>query len=164
MSSLILLYQWSLAMFLLCFPLTLERRPVDALISRVRRSVSHTQLMHDQGRSMQEFKRRMWLQELLEEVHTADKHTPPVQSKTPSQTFNAKTVQLKPPGATKDLPERLSLVEESLTLPQETNKALPYKDQHIKVPIKRKKKARLGRRRDNEKNRRRARSAFRAEP
>ncbi|XP_037538938.1 parathyroid hormone-related protein [Nematolebias whitei] len=164
MSSLNLLYQWILAVFLLCFPMTLERRPVDALINRARRSVSHTQLMHDKSRSMQEFRRRMWLQELLEEVHTADKPAPPVQSRTTSQTFSVKTLLQKPSGATKDLPEKFSADGDDPNLPQETNKAMAFKDQSLKVATKRKKKVRLGRRRDSEKKRRRARSVFTVGP
>ncbi|XP_013872573.1 parathyroid hormone-like hormone b [Austrofundulus limnaeus] len=164
MSSLNLLYQWILAVFLLCFPIALEKRPVDALINRTRRSVSHTQLMHDKSRSMQEFRRRMWLQELLKQVHTADKPAPPVQSKTPSQTFSVKTQLQKPSEATKDLPEKFSADGDGPNLPQETNKVMAFKDQPLKVATKRKKKVRLGRRRDSEKKRRRARSAFAAGP
>uniref|UniRef100_H3C2L7 Parathyroid hormone-like hormone b n=1 Tax=Tetraodon nigroviridis TaxID=99883 RepID=H3C2L7_TETNG len=40
-----------------------------------RRSVSHAQLMHDKGRSLQDFSRRMWLHQLLEGVHTANEET-----------------------------------------------------------------------------------------
>ncbi|XP_019934959.1 parathyroid hormone-related protein-like [Paralichthys olivaceus] len=158
MCSIVLLHQWSLAVFLLCSPVTLDGRPVDALSSRTRRSVSHAQLMHDKGRSLQEFKRQMWLQELLEEVHTADEQAPPVQSRTPSQTFSGNALHQKPPGATKNLPDRFRLDKEGPNLPQETNKELAYKDQPLKVATKRKKKVRLGRRRENDKRRRRARS------
>lgn len=123
-----------------------------------RRSVSHAQLMHDKGRSLQEFKRRTWLQELLEEVHTADEQAPPVQSRTPSQTFSGNSLHQKPPGASKNLPDRFRLDKEGPNLPQETNKDQAYKDQPLKVATKRKKKVRLGRRRENDKRRRRARS------
>lgn len=120
--------------------------------------MSHAQLMHDKGRSLQEFKRRTWLQELLEEVHTADERTTPVQSRTPSQTFSGNALLQKPSGATKDLPDRFRLDGDSTNLPQETNKALAYDDQPLKVATKRKKKVRLGRRRENDKKRRRTRS------
>ncbi|KAM3870526.1 parathyroid hormone-like hormone b [Diretmus argenteus] len=154
-----MLHQWSLAVFLLCSPVTLGGRPVDALSSRTRRSVSHAQLMHDKGRSLQEFKRRMWLQELLEEVHTADERAPPVQSRTTSHTsFSGSALHQKPPGGTKNLPLRFRLDREGANLPQETNKDLAYKDQPLKVATKRKKKVRLGRRRESDKKRRRARS------
>lgn len=126
--------------------------------------MSHAQLMHDKGRSLQEFKRRMWLQELLEEVHTADERAPPVQSRTQSQTFSGNALLEKPPGATKNLPDRFRLDREGPNLPQETNKALAYKDQPLKVVTKRKKKVRLGRRRESDKKRRRARSVSTKEP
>lgn len=129
-----------------------------------KRTVSHAQLMHDKGRSMQDFRRRMWLHELLVEVHTADERAPPVQSRTLGQTFVGSVLHQKPPGATKDLPERIRLDRQGHILPQETNKAMPYKDQSLKVATKRKKKARLGRRRENEKKRRQARSAMTKEP
>ncbi|XP_059190715.1 parathyroid hormone-related protein-like [Centropristis striata] len=161
MCSIVMLHQWSLAVFLLCSPVTLDGRPVDALSSRTRRSVSHAQLMHDKGRSLQEFKRRMWLQELLEEVHTADERA---MSRTQSQTFSGNVLHEKPPGATKNLPDRFRLDREGPNLPQETNKALAYKDQPLKVATKRKKKVRLGRRRESDKKRRRARSVTTREP
>ncbi|XP_047452726.1 parathyroid hormone-related protein-like [Mugil cephalus] len=155
MCSVVMLHHWSLTVFLLCSPASLDGRPLEALSNRTKRSVSHAQLMHDKGRSLQEFKRRMWLQGLLEEVHTADA---PPHSKTPSQTFSGNALHQKPAGATKDLPDRLRLDREDPNLPQETNKALAYKDQPLKVATKRKKKVRLGRRRENDKKRRRARS------
>ncbi|XP_065812786.1 parathyroid hormone-like hormone b [Labrus bergylta] len=165
MCSIVLIHQWSLAVFLLCSPVTLDGRPVDALNSRTKRSVSHAQLMHDKGRSMQEFKRRMWLHELLEEVHTADDRAPPVQSRTQSQTFSGNALPDKPPGASKNLPDRFRPDRDGSNLPQETNKALAYKDQPLKVATKRKKKARLGRRRESEnKKRRRARSVKNTKP
>lgn len=121
--------------------------------------MSHAQLMHDKGRSLQEFKRRMWLHELLEEVHTADEQASPVQpSRAQTQTFSGNAVHEKPPGATKNLPDRVGLYREGPNLPQETNKALAYQDQPLKVATKRKKKVRLGRRRESDKKRRRARS------
>ncbi|KAM6937055.1 parathyroid hormone-related protein-like [Xenentodon cancila] len=162
MCSFILLHQWSLAVFLLCSPVSLDGKP--ALINRTRRSVSHAQLMHDKGRSMQEFRRRLWLHELLVEVHTADERAPPVQSRTLGQTFIGNALHQKPPGATKDLSERIKLDKEGPVLPQETNKAVAYKDQPLKVATKRKKKVRLGRRRENEKKRRRVRSPITKEP
>ncbi|KAF7669864.1 hypothetical protein LDENG_00128770 [Lucifuga dentata] len=120
--------------------------------------------MHDKGRSLQEFKRRMWLQELLEEVHTADERAPPLQSRTPGHTFSGSDPLQKPPGATKNLPDRFRLDREGPNLPQETHKSLAYKDQPLKVATKRKKKVRLGRRRENDKKRRRARSVTAKEP
>ncbi|XP_077566808.1 parathyroid hormone-related protein-like [Stigmatopora nigra] len=159
MCSIVLLHQWSLAVFLLCSPAMPYGRPVDALSSRMRRSVSHAQLMHDKGRSMQELKRRLWLQELLEEVHTADERAPPTHSRTPN--FSGNELHQKTPEATKNLPHRFGVDREGPVLPQETNKAMAYKDQDqpLKVATKRKKKTKLGRRREGDKKRRRTRSA-----
>ncbi|XP_044049341.1 parathyroid hormone-like hormone b [Siniperca chuatsi] len=164
MCSIFMLHQWSLAVFLLCSPVTLDGKPVDALSNRTRRSVSHAQLMHDKGRSLQEFKRRMWLHELLEKVHTAEEQAPPVQTGTQIQTFSGNALHEKPPGGTKNLPDRFRLDREGPNLPQETNKALAYKDQPLKVATKRKKKVRLGRRRESDKKRRRARSVTTKDP
>ncbi|XP_027884631.1 parathyroid hormone-like hormone b [Xiphophorus couchianus] len=160
MFALVLLHQWSLAVFLLCFPVTFEGRAADVLINRTRRSVSHAQLLHDKSRSIQEYRRRTWLQELLEEVHTAGEHVPPAQSRTQSQVFSGSSLQQKPQGASKDLLERVNLDEAVPHLTQETNKATAYKEHDLKVTTKRKKKVRLGRRRENEKKRRRARAAI----
>ncbi|XP_038164873.1 parathyroid hormone-like hormone b [Cyprinodon tularosa] len=159
MYSLMLLHQWSLAVILLCSPVTFEGRPADALINRPRRSVSHAQLMNDKSRSIQEHRRKTWLQQLLEEVHTAGEHAPPVQSRTQGQTSSGNVLHQKPQGASKDLLEKFNVDRIGPHLPQETIKASPYKDQDLKVTTKRKKKVRLGRRRENEKKRRRTPSA-----
>ncbi|XP_034542490.1 parathyroid hormone-related protein-like [Notolabrus celidotus] len=165
MCSIVPIHQWSLAVFLLCSSVTLDGKPVDALSSRARRSVSHVQLMHDKGSSLQELKRRMWLHELLEEVHTAGERAPSVQSRAQSQTFSGNALPEKPPGATKNLHDRFGTDRDGSHLPQETNKALAYKDQPLKVATKRKKKARLGRRRESDnKKRSRARSVSTKEP
>ncbi|XP_061678048.1 parathyroid hormone-related protein-like [Syngnathoides biaculeatus] len=152
MCSVLLFHQWTLAVFLLCSPMA----PADALSSRMRRSVSHAQLMHDKGRSMQELKRRLWLQELLEEVHTADERAPPAHGGTPD--FSGNDLRQKPPEATKNTAHGFGSDREGPVLPQETDKALAYKDRPLKAATKRKKKARLGRRREGDKKRRRTRS------
>ncbi|CAB1313399.1 unnamed protein product, partial [Coregonus sp. 'balchen'] len=129
-----------------------------------RRSVSHAQLMHDKGRSLEEFKRRLWLQELLDKVHTADSvRAPPPQSRNNANgghiTFSGNALRPpKPPGGTKNLPLSFRLGGEGGNLPQETNKSVAYKDQPLKVATKRKKKVKgeRGRRRESEKRRRRA--------
>ncbi|XP_029969037.1 parathyroid hormone-like hormone a [Salarias fasciatus] len=174
-----LVQQWCFAVFLLCSPAPHHGRPIDALSGRTRRSVSHAQLMHDKGRVLQDFKRRMWLQELLDEVHTAEIRD--LQIRTggaggggaggsssgagsavgvpgvgihPSTTGS--TLHSKPAGGTKNLPlsfrqEEEEEEEEGTNLPQETNKA-------PRTSGKKKKKGRGGRRREGEKRRRRARS------
>ncbi|MEQ2205917.1 hypothetical protein XENOCAPTIV_018206 [Xenoophorus captivus] len=93
---------------------------------------------------LQDFRRRIFLQGLLDAVHTAEIF--PVRSVgaggssgagvglpgpglgiNPSTTGS--TLQSKPPGGTKNLPITFQVEEEEGTnLPQETNKSQPYKD------------------------------------
>ncbi|XP_073336533.1 parathyroid hormone-like hormone a [Pagrus major] len=171
------LQRWCFALFLLCSPVPHYGRPIDALSSRIKRSVTHAQLMHDKGRALQDFKRRMWLQELLDEVHTAEVRDLPVQTTSGGGSSSGagvglpgvglginlsttgSTLHSKPPGGTKNLPISFRLEEEEGTnLPQDTeqNKNQTYKDGGQKV--KRKKKGRSGKRREGEKRKRRARS------
>ncbi|KAM9377774.1 parathyroid hormone-like hormone b [Pholidichthys leucotaenia] len=164
MCSIVVLHQWSLAVFLLCSPVPLDGRPADGLSNRTKRSVSHAQLMHDKGRTLHEYKRRMLIQELLKVVHTANERTPPVQSRTQTQTYSGNALPQKPPEATKDLADRFSPDGDGANLPQETNKDLAYKDQPLKDATKRKKKVRVGRRRESDKKRRRARSVMTKRP
>lgn len=126
--------------------------------------------MHDKGRALQDFKRRMWLQELLDEVHTAEIRDLPVRTTSGAGSSSGagvdvnlsttgSTLHSKPPGGTKHLPITFRLEEEEGTnLPQETNKSQTYKDGVLKAPGKKKKKGRSGKRRDGEKRKRRARS------
>lgn len=146
-----------LPLFLIQFNLTLAL----FFFAVRKRSVGHAQLMHDKGRTIHEYTRRMWLHELLEEVHTADDRAPPAQSRTSSQSFSGN--HQKPSGATKDLSDRFRQDRVGPNLPQETNKAQAYKES-LKVATKRKKKVRLGRRRENDKKRRRARSVLTKAP
>ncbi|KAJ8002656.1 hypothetical protein DPEC_G00161160 [Dallia pectoralis] len=163
--SRVLFQQWSLAVFLLCSPMNVHGTPIGDISNRIRRSVSHAQLMHDKGHSLQVIKRRLWLQELLEEVHTADRERPPPpQTRTNPNvghsTFSGRPLSPpKPPGGTKNLSLSVQLDKEIGHLPQETNKSIAYKDQPLKVATKRKKKVKgeRGRRRESEKWRRRAR-------
>ncbi|XP_026182776.1 parathyroid hormone-like hormone a [Mastacembelus armatus] len=169
------LQQWCFALFLLCSPVPHDGRPMDALSSRIKRSVTHAQLMHDKGRTLQDFKRRMWLQELLDEVHTADIRELPVRttggggsssgvglpgvSLGINLSTTGSTLHSKPPGGTKNIPISFRLEEEQGTnLPQETNKSETYNGSVLKTPSKKKKKGRSGKRREGEKRKRRARS------
>ncbi|XP_041636933.1 parathyroid hormone-like hormone a isoform X1 [Cheilinus undulatus] len=171
------LQQWCFALFLLCSPEPHFGRPIDALSNRIKRSVSHAQLMHDKGRALQDFKRRMWLQELLDEVHTAEIRDLPVRTTAGGgsssgagvglpgvglgihMSTTGSTLHSKPPGGTKNLPIIFKLEEEEGTnLPQETNKSQSYKDGVLKTTGKKKKKGRSGKRREGEKRKRRARS------
>ncbi|XP_037315561.1 parathyroid hormone-like hormone a [Pungitius pungitius] len=164
-SSRRLLQRWCFSVFLLCSPVPHFGRPIDAP-SRTRRSVTHAQLMHDKGRTLQDFKRRMWLQELLDEVHTAAvRDLPGGAVLNPSTTGS--TLHSKPPGGTKHLPVGFGPEEEvgggRTNLPQETNEYQVYKDGAPRAPGKKKKKGRSGRRREGDKRKRRARSAGRRE-
>ncbi|KAI5100258.1 parathyroid hormone-related protein isoform X1 [Silurus meridionalis] len=175
-----ILQQWCLAVFLLCSPVPHYGRPIDALSNRIKRSVTHAQLMHDKGRTLQEFKRRMWLQELLHEVHTAELHE--VQQRGGISggggsisvgvpmgvgmgiSLSPGTANPKPVGGTKNLPISFSPEdEEGTNLPQETNKSQIYKDGAPKAGMKKKKKGKAGKRRDGEKRKRRTRSPDRPE-
>ncbi|KAK2893143.1 hypothetical protein QQF64_034894 [Cirrhinus molitorella] len=162
------LQQWFFALFLLCSPVPHHGRPIDALSSRMKRSVTHAQLMHDKGRTLQDFKRRMWLHELLHEVHTAEIRDIP-QSGGGGLTvavpmgvgvsIGMGTAHPKPAGGTKNLPISFRQEdEEGTNLPQETNKSQTYKESTLKAIGKRKKKGRAGKRREGEKRKRRARS------
>lgn len=169
------LQQWLFALFLLCSPVPCAYgRPIDALSNRIKRSVTHAQLMHDKGRTLQDFKRRLWLQELLDEVHTAEIRDLPIRTTSSGGSTSGaelpgasvgihlsttgSTLHSKPPGGTKNLPISFRLDdEEGTNLPQETNKSQTYKDMGLKVTGKKKKKGRSGKRRE-EKRKRRARS------
>ncbi|CAL1568276.1 unnamed protein product [Knipowitschia caucasica] len=170
------LQQWCFALFLLCSPVPHYGRPINALSNRIRRSVTHAQLMHDKGRTLQDFKRRMWLQELLDEVHTAEIRDLPIRTTSSGGSTSGaggglsggsvdinlsttgSTLHSKPPGGTKNLPLSFGLPEEDAHLPQETNKSHTYKDGNLKTTSKRKKKGRSGKRREGDKRKRRARS------
>lgn len=128
--------------------------------------------MHDKGRTLQDFKRRMWLQELLDEVHTAEIRDLPIRTTSGGGSSSGgqavglginlsttgSTLHSKPPGGTKNLPIFGLDEEEGTNLPQETNKSQTYKDSVLKAPGKKKKKGRSGKRREGEKRKRRARS------
>ncbi|KAF7229492.1 transcript variant X1 [Nothobranchius furzeri] len=147
------LQNWFFAVVLLCSPVPHDGRPLDAISSRTRRSVSHTQLMHDKSRTLQDFRRRMWLQELLGVIHTAEAHHletgggSGLLGANPSTTGT--TLQSKRPGGIKNLPISAQLEEEE---------TVKYNDSMMKSPGRRKKKARSGKRREGEKRKRRARS------
>ncbi|XP_036801462.1 parathyroid hormone-related protein-like, partial [Oncorhynchus mykiss] len=161
---------WCFAVFLLCSPVPHYGRPIDGLANRMKRSVTHAQLMHDKGRTLQDFKRRMWLQELLEEVHTAEIRELPARPVFSSglglglpgagvgvslglgTTGGTLHPHPKPPGGTKNLPINFHMEEEGTNLPQETNKSQTYKDKDGARRAKegKKKKGRNGKRREGE--------------
>ncbi|NP_001036789.1 parathyroid hormone-like hormone b isoform X1 [Danio rerio] len=151
-----MLRHWGFAVFLLTIPIPIQSRATNAPSSRQRRSVGHAQMMHDRSRSLHDRKRRMWLQDLLEQVHTAQVWDSPNQSEGSVQTLS--WPRPKHTGSTKNIP--LGYQMESIgtrdDLPQETSKSLTYEEQPLKAAMKRKSKMCLGRWRERDRRRDRA--------
>lgn len=113
-----------------------------------KRAVSEHQLLHDKGKSIQDLRRRIFLQNLIEGVNTAEIRATSEVSPNP-----------KPATNTKNYPVRFGSEDEGRYLTQETNKSQTYKEQPLKASGK-KKKAKPGKRKEQEKKKRRARSAW----
>ncbi|PKU28851.1 parathyroid hormone-related protein [Limosa lapponica baueri] len=113
-----------------------------------KRAVSEHQLLHDKGKSIQDLRRRIFLQNLIEGVNTAEIRATSEVSPNP-----------KPATNTKNYPVRFGSEDEGRYLTQETNKSQTYKEQPLKVSGK-KKKAKPGKRKEQEKKKRRARSTW----
>lgn len=146
----VFLQQWCLAVFLLSCSAPTHGRAVPGLSRRLKRAVSEHQLLHDKGRSIQELRRRIFLQNLIEGVNTAEiRSTSEVSPNT------------KPSTNTKNYNNhvRCGNCDEGGYLTQETNKAQPYKEPALKTPGK-KKKVKPGKRKEQEKKKRRTRSAW----
>ncbi|XP_038596411.1 parathyroid hormone-related protein isoform X2 [Tachyglossus aculeatus] len=143
-----LFQQWSFAVFLLSYSVPTAGRPVEGISRRFKRAVSEHQLLHDKGKSIQDLRRRIFLQNLIEGVNTAEIRATSEVSPNP-----------KPATNTKNYPVRFGNEEEGKCLTQETNKAQTYKDQPLKTPGK-KKKNKPGKRKEQEKKKRRTRSAW----
>ncbi|XP_061618740.1 parathyroid hormone-like hormone a isoform X3 [Phyllopteryx taeniolatus] len=111
-----------------------------------RRSVTHAQLMHDKGRTLQDFKRRVWLQELLDEVHTAEIRQLPLGTPPAPAGDRFPPLSKRPAIGKNFAPQR-----EAAEPPQETDKTLG--------DGKRRKKGRSGKRKDGGERKRRPRSA-----
>ncbi|XP_040271551.1 parathyroid hormone-related protein [Bufo bufo] len=144
-----LLPHCSLAVFILSCSMPTHGRPTQGLNGRVRRAVSEHQLLHDKGRSLQELRRRIFLQSLIEGVNTAEIRAVPDESPRPVPSVkNFNTL-------------RLVSEEEAVTshLTQETHKSQSFKDPPPKIPGK-KKKGKPGKRKEQEKRKRRERSAL----
>ncbi|XP_051495198.1 parathyroid hormone-related protein [Apus apus] len=141
-----LFQQWSFAVFLLSYSVPSYGRSVEGISRRLKRAVSEHQLLHDKGKSIQDLRRRIFLQNLIEGVNTAEIRATSEVSPNP-----------KPATNTKNYPVRFE--DEGRYLTQETNKSQTYKEQPLKVSGK-KKKAKPGKRKEQEKKKRRARSAW----
>ncbi|KAM4678442.1 parathyroid hormone-related protein isoform 1-T3 [Discoglossus pictus] len=144
-----LLPHCSLAVFILSCSLPAQGRPAQGLNGRVRRAVSEHQLLHDKGRSLQELRRRIFLQNLIEGVNTAEIRAVPDESLRPA------------PSAKNFNNVRLVGEVEGVTghLTQETHKSVIYKETPPKVPGK-KKKGKPGKRKEQDRRKRRERSAL----
>ncbi|XP_053498267.1 parathyroid hormone-like hormone b [Ictalurus furcatus] len=143
-----MLRQWSFAVLLLSIPLPVQGQPIHALSNRMRRSVSQAQLMHDRGRYLQDRKRRLWLQELFEQVHTANVWDAPSSSGANLQHVTWGAQAPKTDSSTKDflLDFQLESTGTINILPQETNK-------EQSAATKRKKRVCLGKWRESNKRR-----------
>uniref|UniRef100_A0A671K793 Parathyroid hormone-like hormone b n=1 Tax=Sinocyclocheilus anshuiensis TaxID=1608454 RepID=A0A671K793_9TELE len=151
-----MLRHWGFAVFLLTVPIPVQPRPTNTLSFRQRRSVGHAQMMHDRGRSLHDRKRRTFIQDLLEQVHTAQVWDSHGQREGSVQTPLWSTAHRpKPMGSTKNFP--LSFQMDTIgtrdDLPQETSKTLRYQEQPLKAVSKRKRKMSLGRWRDPDRRR-----------
>ncbi|XP_069484622.1 parathyroid hormone-related protein [Ambystoma mexicanum] len=145
----VFLQQWCLVVFLLSCSAPTHGKPVPGVSRRLKRAVSEHQLLHDKGRSIQELRRRIFLQNLIEGVNTAERSVPEV-SPDPKPSTNTKNYNNN---------VRYGPEDEGKYLTQETNKAAPYKEPALKTTGK-KKKVKPGKRKEQEKKKRRTRSAW----
>lgn len=113
-----------------------------------KRTVSEYQLLHDKGKSLQDIRRRNFLQNLIDGVNTAEIRAMSEVSPNP-----------KPSTVAKNYAVRFGSDDEGKNLTQETNKGQTYKEQPLKAPGK-KKKGKAGKRKEQEKKKRRVRSAW----
>ncbi|XP_039210498.1 parathyroid hormone-related protein isoform X1 [Crotalus tigris] len=143
--------QWSFVVFLLSYCLPSSGRSLEGQGNgrRFKRTVAEYQLLHDKGKSMQDIRRRHFLQNLIEGVNTAEIRAVSEVSPNPKPAVVP----------AKSYPLRFGVDDEGKNLTQETNKTQPYKEQPLKTPGK-KKKGKPGKRKEQEKKRRRIRSAW----
>ncbi|XP_078423704.1 parathyroid hormone-related protein-like [Cetorhinus maximus] len=158
----------SFAIFLLYCSVSTYGKPVDEISIIKKRSVSEHQFMHDKSRAIQELQRRIWLHNVMGELHTAEgrRMTQSQPSRNP-----------KHPATWPDSPDLAVLLikleannnsnNEGTKTPleqvQETNKPGPFKYQNAKKNGKRKKQGKNNKRKAHrgreEKGSRHARSA-----
>ncbi|XP_072510559.1 parathyroid hormone-related protein isoform X4 [Notamacropus eugenii] len=143
-----LFQQWSFAVFLLSYSVPSCGRSVEGLSRRLKRAVSEHQFLHDKGKVIQDLRRRIFLQNLIEGINTAEIRATLEVSPNP-----------KPATNTKNYPVRFGSEDEGRYLTQETNKAQTYKEQPVRTSNK-KKKGKPGKRKEQEKKKRRTRSAW----
>ncbi|KAM9311055.1 parathyroid hormone-related protein [Gastrophryne carolinensis] len=145
-----LLPHCSLAVFILSCTFPAQGRPTHGLNGRVRRAVSEHQLLHDKGRSLQELRRRIFLQNLIEGVNTAEIRSVPDELPRPIPSVkNFNTLRV--------VGEEEGVITTQLT--QETHKSQSFKDPTPKIPGK-KKKTKLGKRKEQDKRKRKERAAL----
>ncbi|XP_054856646.1 parathyroid hormone-related protein [Eublepharis macularius] len=140
--------QWSFLVFVLSYGAPAAGRSLEGNLRRIKRTVSEYQLLHDKGKSLQDIRRRNFLQNLIEGVNTAEIRAMSEVSPNP-----------KPSTIAKNYAVRFGGDDEGKYLTQETNKAQTYKEQPLKTPGK-KKKGKTGKRKEQEKKKRRIRSAW----
>lgn len=97
--------------------------------------MTHAQLMHDKGRALQDLKRRLWLQELLHQVHTAliqDSGRSGLlgRHETSGTGQHPKKASVSKPHS---LAFHLDGPKPHISLPQETEKAVRFRGQSLKV-------------------------------
>ncbi|KAM8981646.1 parathyroid hormone-related protein isoform X1 [Sarcophilus harrisii] len=143
-----LFQQWSFAVFLLSYSVPACGRSVEGLSRRLKRAVSEHQFLHDKGKVIQDLRRRIFLQNLIEGINTAEIRATLEVSPNP-----------KPATNTKNYPVRFGSEDEGRYLTQETNKAQTYKEQPLRTSNK-KKKGKPGKRKEQEKKKRRTRSTW----
>lgn len=140
--------QWSFLVFMLSYGAPSSGRSLEGNLRRIKRTVSEYQLLHDKGKSLQDIRRRNFLQNLIDGVNTAEIRGMSEVSPNP-----------KPSTIAKNYAIRFGGDDEGKNLTQETNKAQTYKEQPLKTPGK-KKKGKAGKRKEQEKKKRRVRSAW----
>ncbi|XP_067906715.1 parathyroid hormone-related protein-like [Heterodontus francisci] len=159
--------QLSFAIFLLCCSMPTYGKPVDEISIIQKRSVSEHQFMHDKSRSIQELQRRIWLHNVMGELHTAEgrgmAHSQPSRNPKHPATWPDSgdlAVLLIKLAANSSNNEGTKTPLEQL---QETNKPGPFKYQNAKKNGKRKKQGKNNKRKAQrgreEKSRRHTRSA-----
>ncbi|XP_021501665.1 LOW QUALITY PROTEIN: parathyroid hormone-related protein [Meriones unguiculatus] len=143
-----LLQRWSVLLFLLGCAVPSCGRSLEGLGRRLKRAVSEHQLLHDKGKSIQDLRRRYFLHHLIAEIHTAE-----------IRATSEVSPNSKPAPNTKNHAVRFGSDDEGRYLTQETNKVDTYKEQPLKTPGK-KKKGKPGKRKEQDKKRRRTRAAW----